>query len=72
MFGLGVYKTLLSSVPVFTKSKDKMFNTINIRDGPFDFSWGGGGGGGRIFESARFFFGPHQPRTIIFYRIFLI
>ena len=22
MFGLGVYKTLLSSVPVFTKSKD--------------------------------------------------
>ena len=24
----------------------------HIRDGPFDFSWGGGG---RIFESARFF-----------------
>jgi hypothetical protein len=27
------------------------------------------GGGGRIFESARFFFGPHRLRTIIFYRI---
>ena len=36
-----------------------------VRDGPFDFSWGGG----RIFESARFFFGPHRLRPIIFYRI---